>query len=98
MEHTIIEKGYHKRETCGSCNGSDFKTILDLGTVPLAGYFPSEDQMGVESKYPLSLLVCIDCKLTQTDSVINPKLDLLTILLKWRIYSMKNMMLVVKLY
>ena len=74
MEHTIIEKGYHKRETCGSCNGSDFKTILDLGIVPLAGYFPSEDQMGVESKYPLSLLVCIDCKLTQTDSVINPKL------------------------
>ena len=27
-----------------------------------------------ESKYPLSLLVCNDCKLVQTDSVINPKL------------------------
>jgi hypothetical protein len=38
MEHTIIEKDYYKRETCGSCNGSDFETILDLGTVPLAGY------------------------------------------------------------
>jgi len=74
MEHTIIEQDYHKRETCGSCNGSDFKTILDLGIVPLAGYFPSEDQIDVESKYPLSLLVCTDCKLVQTDSVINPKL------------------------
>ena len=74
MEHTIIEQDYHKRQTCGSCNGSDFKTILDLGIVPLAGYFPSEDQIDVESKYPLSLLVCTDCKLVQTDSVINPKL------------------------
>ncbi len=66
--------GYNKRLNCASCNGSDFKTILDLGIVPLAGYFPNENQIGIESKYPLSLLVCTKCKLAQTDSVINPKL------------------------
>ena len=66
--------GYSKRSNCASCDGSDFKTILNLGIVPLAGYFPNEDQVGVESKYPLSLLACNECKLVQTDSVINPKL------------------------
>tara|TARA_R110002020_G_scaffold172623_8_gene362993 strand:+ start:2400 stop:3671 length:1272 start_codon:yes stop_codon:yes gene_type:complete len=74
MEHTIIKKGYQKRKTCGSCNGSDFETVLDLGIVPLAGYFPTKEQLSNESKYPLSLLVCKNCKLVQTDSVINPKL------------------------
>ena len=74
MEHTLIENGYQKRKTCASCNGTSFKTILDLGIVPLAGYFPTKEQLKDESKYPLSLLVCTDCKLVQTDSVINPKL------------------------
>ena len=62
MEHTIIEEGYQKRKTCGSCNGSDFETVLDLGIVPLAGYFPTKEQLNNESKYPLSLLVCKNCK------------------------------------
>ena len=66
--------GYSKRLNCASCDGSNFETILDLGIVPLAGYFPSKEQIGIESKYPLNLLTCNDCKLTQTDSVINPKL------------------------
>ena len=74
MEHTIIEKGYQKRETCASCGGNSFETILDLGVVPLAGYFPTKEELKNESRYPLSLLVCNDCKLVQTDSVINPKL------------------------
>ena len=67
-------KGYQKRKNCSSCNSSDFSVILNLGIVPLAGYFPNKDEVGIESKYPLSLLVCNDCKLAQTDSVINPKI------------------------
>jgi SAM-dependent methyltransferase len=67
-------KGYRKRKNCSSCNSNDFSVILNLGIVPLAGYFPNKDEIGVESKYPLSLLVCNGCKLTQTDSVINPKI------------------------
>ena len=74
MEHTVIQNGYQKRETCASCGGNSFETILDLGVVPLAGYFPTKEELKNESKYPLSLLVCNDCKLVQTDSVINPKL------------------------
>ena len=66
--------GYNKRISCASCGGHSFETILNLGDVPLAGYFPNKDELKTQSKYPLSLLVCNDCKLVQTDSVINPKL------------------------
>ena len=66
--------GYNKRVSCASCGGHSFETILNLGDVPLAGYFPNKDELKTQSKYPLSLLVCNDCKLVQTDSVINPKL------------------------
>ena len=75
MEHqTDLMIGYEKRTECSSCNNTDFKTIVDLGIVPLAGYFPSKYELSIESKYPLSLLVCKECKLVQTDSVINPKI------------------------
>ena len=66
--------GYEPREHCASCDGNNFEVLLDLGVVPLAGYFPTHDELENESKYPLSLLVCNDCKLVQTDSVINPEL------------------------
>ena len=64
--------GYQKREECASCDGKNLHQILNLGDVPLAGYFPSEDQLNDERAYPLKLLFCNDCKLVQTDSVINP--------------------------
>ena len=41
----MIERGYQKRETCAGCGGSSFETILDLGVVPLAGYFPTKEQL-----------------------------------------------------
>ena len=66
--------GYSKRLSCSSCGSNSFETILDLGDVPLAGYFPTKEQLKDESKYPLSLVVCKKCKLVQTDSVINPQL------------------------
>ena len=74
MEHSMIINGYQRREKCACCEGENFETILDLGIVPLAGYFPTFDELDNESKYPLSLLVCNDCKLVQTDSVIDPRL------------------------
>lgn len=69
-------KGYQKRKQCASCNSSNFSNILDLGIVPLAGYFPTKKQVlsKKESKFPLNLLSCDKCKLIQTDSVIDPNI------------------------
>ena len=63
---------YIKRTKCASCNNDNFVNILDLGTVPLAGYFPTKNQLNKESKYPLNLLFNKTSKLVQTDSVIDP--------------------------
>jgi SAM-dependent methyltransferase len=65
---------YKKRESCAISNSKDFSTILDLGIVPLAGYFPTHEQVisKHESKYPLKLLLCNESKLVQVDSVIDP--------------------------
>ena len=65
---------YKKRKHCASCNSSNFINILDLGVVPLAGYFPTKEQVisKKESKYSLNLLSCNKCKLVKTDSVIDP--------------------------
>ena len=69
-------KNHKKRKHCASCNSPSFSNILDLGIVPLAGYFPTKEQVlsKEESKYPLNLLSCNKCKLVQTDSVIDPNI------------------------
>ena len=70
----MVIKGFSKRKSCSISNSDDFTTILDLGIVPLAGYFPTPEQVRSkqESKYPLKLLLCNESKLVQVDSVIDP--------------------------
>jgi len=63
---------YRKRYECAVCNHTILHEVLDLDEVPLAGYFPTVNQLNDESAYPLKLLFCDDCKLVQTDSVIDP--------------------------
>ena len=63
---------YRKRECCASCESKQLKTILDLNDVPLAGYFPKEEELDNVSSYPLRLQFCNECTLVQTDSVIDP--------------------------
>ena len=63
---------YEKRVKCSSCGNKNFHEILDLGLVPLAGYFPSKEELENESAYPLKLVFCNKCQLVQTDSVIDP--------------------------
>ena len=66
--------GYKKREQCAGCDGVDFLSVLSLGEVPLAGHFPLKEELDNESKYPLNLLFCNDCKLVQTDSFVEPQI------------------------
>ena len=66
--------GYERRTQCAGCGGRQFDSILGLGIVPLAGYFPTKRELSKQSRYPLNLVVCKYCKLVQTDSVIDPAL------------------------
>jgi len=65
-------KTHKKRNHCAVCNSKDVKKIIEFGEVPLAGYFPKEDELTNISAYELNLNFCPNCGLVQTDSIINP--------------------------
>lgn len=62
---------YKKRTNCAICGNKDLHVILAYGEVPLAGDFPSKDELDVERKFNMDLVFCEKCGLLQTDSVID---------------------------
>jgi len=63
-----------KRNKCACCGNDRFNTIFDFGEIPLAGSFLLEkDRHNIDS-YPLAIIMCPDCKLVQTDTLISPKI------------------------
>ncbi len=65
--------GYTHRKKCAGCDDSNLKTILNLGSVPFVGEFPTEDELDKQTRWNLKLMFCDECKLVQTDSIINPE-------------------------
>lgn len=63
---------YHKRDRCAICGNTELKPILQYGEVPLAGSFPTADEVENEKLYNLDILFCDVCGLLQTDSIIDP--------------------------
>lgn len=62
---------YKKRSACAICGNTELDTILNYGQVPLAGYFPSKDEIDREELFPLCVVFCSKCYLVQTDSIID---------------------------
>ena len=62
------------REKCAGCDSDNFSIIYNFGEIPLAGSFPLEADRNDIKKYPLSIVMCNDCKLVQTDTLIEPKI------------------------
>ena len=64
---------YTKRTSCAGCGNTELITLLDLGSVPFVGEFPSKVDLDNQTRWSLQLVFCNKCKLVQTDSLINPK-------------------------
>jgi len=64
---------YTKRTSCAGCGNTELITLLDLGSVPFVGEFPSKIDLDNQTRWSLQLVFCDKCKLVQTDSLINPK-------------------------
>ncbi len=62
---------YRVRECCAICKNKELYNIISFGDVPLAGDFPSKQELQNDRKYELSLQFCPNCYLVQTDSVVN---------------------------
>ena len=58
---------------CRICNSDNLLTYLDLGMMPLANNLAiSADEARAMSRYPMRVLYCRDCSLSQLSVVIDP--------------------------
>ncbi len=66
---------FTKRDTCRACESPHLVSVLDLGDQPLANGFirPAEND-GLEARYPLHLVRCLDCELLQLTVVVRPNI------------------------
>jgi SAM-dependent methyltransferase len=57
------------------CRRSNLVKYLDLGFTPLADNFLSSDQLKhPETHYPLGVMVCVDCGLSQLNHIVPPEI------------------------
>ena len=60
---------------CRFCGNTNVKRFLELGEMPLANAFLTEDEVNTikEPKFPLDVFFCADCGLVQIDPVVPPQ-------------------------
>lgn len=59
---------------CRACNGSNLIQFLDLGKMPLANGFLTEEEFENEKFYPLKVGYCADCEMVQLINPIPPEI------------------------
>jgi SAM-dependent methyltransferase len=57
---------------CRACGGQHVRPFFDLGEMPLAGGFLSEEQISGERRYPLEISVCERCSCVQISDPVDP--------------------------
>ena len=66
-------KIFTKHENCRVCNSENLTPYFDAGKMPLANNNKStRDESLNEARYPLQVLFCNDCGLSQLSVVVNP--------------------------
>ncbi len=61
-----------KRVYCSGCRQKEsLKPVIEFGSIPLAGYFPSIEQIRDEQSYDCNLLFCDNCGLLQVDTIVD---------------------------
>lgn len=63
-----------KISVCRSCGASQFISVLDLGTTPLANSLLTAEQLSApEPSFPLNVVMCAACSLVQLDYTVPPE-------------------------
>src|SRR5690349_16877333 len=59
---------------CRVCDASTLELILDLGSQPWGNNFLKKEELGQEPYYPLRLVYCTTCGITQLDYAVKKEL------------------------
>jgi SAM-dependent methyltransferase len=62
------------KDSCRGCGAQQVRPFFDLGELPLAGGFLTEDQVPGERRYPLLVSVCEACGLVQIVRPVDPEI------------------------
>ncbi|MFH0714451.1 MAG: class I SAM-dependent methyltransferase, partial [Candidatus Diapherotrites archaeon] len=65
---------YSKVSECRVCGSKELKQYLDLGPMPLANALVRADKQEEDLRFPLQVVYCDNCKLSQLSVVVDPKL------------------------
>lgn len=65
---------YKTLNECRACKKEGLIKYLDLGDMPLVNRVLKKEEMKGEEKYPLEVLFCDDCNLSQLSVVIDPSI------------------------
>lgn len=66
-------KDYTEVKECRICKSKNLESYLDLGNMPLVNRVIEEKDISSEKKYPLNVLFCRDCNLSQLSIVVDPE-------------------------
>jgi len=62
------------RTQCRACQGTDLRSILDLGPMPLAGGFLADEAAAARERlFPLEVHACARCGLVQFLNPVDPE-------------------------
>lgn len=65
---------YDRVHSCRSCGSDRLEQVLSLGSTPLADAFLTTEQLGEpEPTFPLDVLFCGECGLTQLAEIVSPE-------------------------
>jgi SAM-dependent methyltransferase len=62
------------RSECRACQGTDLRSVLDLGPMPLAGGFLANEDVAGEKLFPLEVHACAGCGLIQFLNPVDPEI------------------------
>jgi len=70
-----MKQVYKRIKKCRVCNSKNLIKYLDLGKTPLANsLIEPKDANKKEMRFPLEVLYCNDCYLSQLSTVVNPEI------------------------
>lgn len=67
------QKDFTEVKKCRICRSRNLVSYLDLGGMPLVNKVLSNEEVASEKKYPLEVLFCGECNLSQLSIVVNPE-------------------------
>jgi len=68
-----MNNDYIENKECRMCQNKNMTSYLNLGNMPLVNKVLNPEDVATEKKYPLDVLLCNDCNLSQLSIVVSPK-------------------------